>query len=242
MSERFFVEVPIRGMSATLTGQEATHLRKVLRARVGDAIRLFDGHGHEFAARVSYLDRHAIGCDILEVLTVDSELPRRLELGVALPRGDRQRVLVEKLTELGVTRLTPLLSERSVAQPDEQTVDRLRRGVIEASKQCGRNRLMEIGDPVPMREWLAVADASWRLIAHPGPVQGGVVSPLDFANQVVDRDVRLAIGPEGGFTDDEVRAAQDCGWARISLGPRILRVETAATALAALATAGAKKP
>src|SRR5687768_11687842 len=143
MSERFYSSQRITGDRATLDGPEAHHLLHVMRARVGDKVTLFDDSGAEFEATVESLGRSDAAVRILERREVDRDLPARLVVGVALPKGDRQRWLVEKLTELGVTELVPLATERGVAQPTASALDRLRRGVVEAAKQCGRNRLMQ---------------------------------------------------------------------------------------------------
>ena len=146
---------------------------------------------------------------------------------MALPKGDRQKWLVEKATELGVARLVPLVTERGVAQPGESTLQRLRRAVIEASKQCGRNRLMEIAAPQAWHEFLAGhRDVPRRLVAQPG----ATARPMF---QTCEQTV-AAVGPEGGLTDDELARAVAQGWQPIGLGPRTLRVETAALALAAI--------
>jgi 16S rRNA (uracil1498-N3)-methyltransferase len=150
-------------------------------------------------------------------------------VGVALPKGDRQRWLVEKLTELGVTELVPLATERGVAQPTTSALDRLRRGVVEACKQCGRNRLMQIAEPSAWDEWVR-REAPRQLLAHPG---GMLLSQIDLRAAV---GAQIAIGPEGGLTDAEVAAAIAAGWLSVDLGPRILRVETAAVALTAAVT------
>jgi 16S rRNA (uracil1498-N3)-methyltransferase len=129
---------------------------------------------------------------------------------------------VEKLTELGVAELHLLETTRTVVHPGESKVDKLNRYVIEASKQCGRNRLMRIVGPRPWAEVLR--DPQFppsRWIAHPGA-----------ASVLPSGDYAYAIGPEGGFTQAEVAAALDSGWQGIGLGPRILRIETAALALA----------
>src|SRR6478672_6735494 len=147
MSDRFYVEQPILGPTAELAGDEARHLATVMRLSVGHEITLFDGGGNEFIARIAKVTKQSVHCDILERREISRELPFSLSLAVALPKGDRQKWLVEKTTELGVTRLIPLITERGVAQPVEGAIQRLRRGVIEASKQCGRNRLMEIAEP-----------------------------------------------------------------------------------------------
>jgi 16S rRNA (uracil1498-N3)-methyltransferase len=233
MSERFFSSNPITAERITLDGPEAHHLLHVMRATPCERVILFDGTGAEFIAIVEQLKRSEVELRITERCTVDRELPFPLTVGVALPKGDRQKWLVEKLTELGVTTLVPLITERSVAQPSIGALDRLRRAVIEAAKQCGRNRLMEISPPQRWEAWLN--DDCWlpnntqlsRLLAHPKGL------PLTELPPIQNAPVQLAIGPEGGFTDAEVSAAVSAGWQTVSLGPRILRVETAAIALAA---------
>jgi 16S rRNA (uracil1498-N3)-methyltransferase len=133
--------------------------------------------------------------------------------------------LVEKLVELGVSSLIPLTTQRGVAQFSEGAAQRLRRYVIEASKQCGRNRLMEIAEPQGCEELFQKQDEASRLVAHP--------SGRSLRDTQIKSPCLIAVGPEGGFTDEELAAAGTSGWAMVDLGPRILRVETAAIALAA---------
>ena len=224
MSERFFVETPIVGDRATLVGTEAHHLAHVMRAERGAEVTLFDGGGGEFAARVLKVGRSAVDLEVLERHEVDRELPISITLGVALPKGDRQKWLVEKATELGVTRLVPLKTARGVAQPVEQALERLRRSVIEASKQCGRNRLLELAEPMRLADYVAAAPADGvRWMAHPSGSKQ--LAPAGSA------PVWLAVGPEGGFTDAEVAESMAAGWQAVGLGRRILRVATAALAL-----------
>lgn len=248
MSERFFSSEPITGERVALAGPEAHHLLHVMRAAVGTAVTLFDGSGAEFAGVVESVRRAEAVVRIVERHEINRELPFELTVGVALPKGDRQKWLVEKLTELGVATLVPLITERGVAQPTASTAERLQRSVIEAAKQCGRNRLMEIAEPAAWGEWvggdvgfkisdLRFADqgagagsnaAIERILAQPDGVPIGELKLQRNAAVVV------AVGPEGGFTDDEVSAASEAGWRKVSLGARILRVETAAIALAAV--------
>src|SRR4029079_19072788 len=155
MSERFFSPHPISAGGMMLDGPEAHHLLHVMRASVGDEVTLFDGSGAEFKATVVTLRRTDAELRIVERNEIDRELPFALVAGVALPKGDRQKWLVEKLTELGVTTLVPLITERSVAQPNESALERLARSVIEAAKQCGRNRLMAISQPQSWDDWIA---------------------------------------------------------------------------------------
>src|SRR5688500_2920803 len=132
MSERFFSNQPISGDRAELTGDEARHLTSVMRAKIGDEVVLFDGSGEEFSATVTTIRKNAVELAIAERREISRELPFSLTLAVALPKGDRQKWLVEKATELGVTRIVPLSTERGVAQPVDSALDRLRRSVIEA--------------------------------------------------------------------------------------------------------------
>ncbi|MGO8688567.1 MAG: 16S rRNA (uracil(1498)-N(3))-methyltransferase [Thermoguttaceae bacterium] len=229
MSQRYFVETPITADRAVLSGPEAHHLIHVMRLPAGATVTLFDGSGCEFAARIEHVRHAEVELGILARAEVDRELPRRLVLGVALPKGDRQKWLVEKAVELGLGRLVPLETARSVARPTGQALARLRRTVIEASKQCGRNRLLEIALPQCWAEFVAAADGnSLRLFAHPHADKKSTGLRASGAGGVM-----LAVGPEGGFTDEEAAQAVAAGWQQVDLGPRILRVETAALALVA---------
>jgi 16S rRNA (uracil1498-N3)-methyltransferase len=233
MPDRYFVDAPIGGEHARLEGPEAHHLAHVMRGKIGDEVTLFDGSGAQFGARVEHIGRSSVDLAVISRQDVNRELSRRVTLAVSLPKGDRQRWLVEKATELGVARLVPLLTARGVAQPGDAALVRLRRAVIEASKQCGRNRLMEIASPIAWREFVAGAPANAvRWIAHPISSGSGCNRPTLSASS---SDLWCAVGPEGGFADDEVAAALNAGWQSVDLGDRILRVETAAIALAAWA-------
>jgi 16S rRNA (uracil1498-N3)-methyltransferase len=238
MLPRLFCEQPVASPRITLSGPEAHHLLHVLRAVPGDEVTLFDGTGPEWTARVSQCGRHEVSLEVLVRHQVDRELQQSLTLAVALPKGERQRFLVEKAVELGVQRLLPLHTQRGVAQPTDSALQRLRRAVVEASKQCGRNRLMEIGTPLA---WpaacvaLAQQPESRCLMAHPA-ARCPHARPLAEAIAALPPRCRIAaaVGPEGGFTDEEVSAARTAGWQLVDLGPRVLRVETAALALAAV--------
>ena len=236
MSDRFFASSPVEQNVATLTGPEAHHLAHVMCAQVGQHVTLFDGTGSEFVAEIQAIKKSGVELRIVERRQINRESPVKLTLAVALPKGDRQRRLIEKAVELGVANLIPLQTQRGVAQPSNSALDRLRRAVVEASKQCGRNRLMEISHAQTWMELIsAPRPGELRLLAHPGGTPLRQVWQSDFTTQHADGIV-AAIGPEGGFTPEEVTAATTAGWQLLDLGPRILRVETAAVALAAWAT------
>lgn len=238
MAGRYFVEPPVEGARVILGGPEAHHLIHVMRARPGRRVVLFDGSGAEFPSQVeTIMGRDRVELAVLAREEVDRELPFGLTLGVALPKGDRRRWLVEKAVELGVRTLVPLITGRSATQPAANPLRRFRRHVIEASKQCGRNRLMEIAVPTRWPDFVANGeDSGCRLLAHPAsrtpdacPLPAG---PLPEA--ALSGDVHLAVGPEGGFTAEEYALAVSGGWQPVDLGPRILRTETAAVFLAVL--------
>jgi 16S rRNA (uracil1498-N3)-methyltransferase len=255
MADRYFVPAPIDTDHVTLDGAEAHHLIHVMRAKPGLRVTLFDGSGVEFAAVVEQLGRDQVDLAVTAREEADRELPFLLTLGVALPKGERQKWLVEKATELGVGRIVPLRCERGVAQPVQQALERLRRTVVEASKQCGRNRLMEIAEPQNWDDFVeSTQGVPYRLLAHPVEEQKDALAtrrepqaaqptepsaPADAPSEVADAsptpldEIVVAIGPEGGFAADEIALAGRGGWQRLDLGPRILRVETAVVFVAA---------
>jgi 16S rRNA (uracil1498-N3)-methyltransferase len=226
MAERFYVNCELRPGLVIIEGAEAHHLAVVCRLRPGAAVCLFNGDGHQYPACIEKISRREVALEVLAVESPVRELPFRLDVAAPLPRGDRAQFLLEKLTELGVTSFTPLRTARSVVHPRETKLDKLQRYVIEASKQCGRNVLLEVR---PLIEWPAFCSAAdlppRRVLAHPG---GEKRCQEPFVDTVA------AVGPEGGFTEDEVALAKAAGWRMLDLGPRILRVETAAIALAVI--------
>jgi 16S rRNA U1498 N3-methylase RsmE len=149
--------MPPRDGRAVLVGDEARHLARVMRCTVGDEVVVFDGSGTSWRARVASIGRDEVGLDLGEAVTGPRPARVPLTLAVALPKGERQKWLVEKLTELGVERLVPLSTTRGVAEATPAAVERLSRGVIEACKQCGRDALMQIGGPKGVAE--VVGDA-----------------------------------------------------------------------------------
>ena len=231
MLRRFYSERPVASDTVTIDGDEAQHILNVNRMVVGDELMLFDGSGKEFRAKINFAEKKRLDVEILEALDISRESPVNLTLAVALPKGDRQKMLVEKLVEVGVSRLIPLHCQRSVAKANPKATERLRRRVIEASKQCGRNLLMQIDEAQAFGELVGGFDTSCtRLIAHPHDCK-----PLHECEiQHATRPAIVAIGPEGGFANHEVKLATDAGWQPVSFAPSVMRVETAALVAAAL--------
>jgi len=228
MADRFYTPEPLEPGEFVLSGTEAHHILAVRRFATGEAITLFNGDGHDYPGVIVAATKKAITFAIQPAIAADRELPFPLIVASALPKGDRADFLIEKLTELGVSLFVPLITERSVVIPKASVVDKFNRAVIEASKQCGRNRLMAIDSPVKWSVWYRRPDLPGsRYILD--VAAGKVVLPEGRGEPVT-----VAIGPEGGFTSEEVDGAVEGGWTVVSLGPRVLRVETAAIAAAAL--------
>jgi 16S rRNA (uracil1498-N3)-methyltransferase len=231
MSHRAYLPYPIVLGDVQVRGPEAHHLAHVCRIQPGESVVLFNGDGSEYRGQVFKVGRNSIDVRVDSVATPPREPAWRVEVAAPLPKGDRGKFLIEKLTELGVSTYVPLRTERSVVHPTETHCGRLKRQVIEASKQCGRNILMEVRELVSWVQYLSTPGLpDCRVLGHPGG-QDVLALPSDRG------DIAIAVGPEGGFSDTEITCASEAGWRVVGLGPRLLRVETAAMVLAAWATA-----
>ncbi len=233
----FYCEsIPPAGETARLRGDEAHHAIAARRLKRGDVLQLFDGHGN--LARAQYQESGGSRREVELILTIKERqqvAPAKptIHLACALPKGDRAAVLLDMATQLGMSSFTPLRCERSVVDPSENALQRLRRICLEACKQSRRAYIPEIRTPRTIEEVVARGSAIW--IAHP---DGEVV------NRVLPKmgeDLTILIGPEGGFTEDEVAQASTHGATRVALGANILRIETAAVSLLGLALLGRPK-
>ena len=230
MNERFYVNAQLSPGPFRLTGEEAHHLAHVRRIRAGEVITLFNGDGLEYPALLISLSKNTVELSIQPGIAHSNELAQPLWLACPVPKGDRAHFLIEKLTELGVTCFIPLHTDRSIIQPRETKVEKWRRYIIEASKQCGRNVLMELQ---PLQSWI---DFTLRmdLIPFTKTLLHPLGQPLSLSH--FSRKPQLvAVGPEGGWTEHELQLASEHGWQIHQLGSRIMRMETAAIAMAAIA-------
>lgn len=220
---RFFLSTGLVEGEVTLDGSEAHHLLNVRRLTTGARVELFDGFGHFATAEIVRTSRREA---ILRVARRQGEIgpAPTLTLAVAFPKPHRARWMVEKLTELGVTKLVPLVTEYAVSSGKPVNPAKLRQFVIDACKQCRRNTLMPIEAPIRLAEFLGRNEASNLLLAdHAG---GTVGDGMEHAT--------VLIGPEGGFSEGEKQAVLDAGAKRVTFASHVLRVETAALAAAVL--------
>jgi 16S rRNA (uracil1498-N3)-methyltransferase len=237
---RVFVEGELQsGSVVELPRETGAHLAKVLRARSGDEVVLFNGDGREFTGAVEKVQGSRVSASIGAARTIDRESPFQLTLVQCVPRGDRMDFIVQKATELGVARIIPVLSQRSVVRLDEgQAASKQlhwRAVTVSACEQCGRNRLPSVAAPQPLLSYLgalAQANESLRLVLEPERArrtERGTQS-IDIASRQSVSLAEIAIGPEGGFAPEELEAFDLSSFARLGLGPRVLRTETAAIA------------
>ncbi|MBI1345229.1 RsmE family RNA methyltransferase [bacterium] len=233
MRPRFWIEPALTSGLHLLPETEAHHARHVLRLAVGDPIEVFDGRGASAEALIAACDKKRVQIDVGTVSTTP-EPATRLTIATAVPKGERMDWLVEKATELGVSRLIPLRTSRSSVDPRDSKLDRLRMQVIAACKQSRRNHLMELEPVVDFAEFLRSQTQPW-FIAHPGgqPLAGVLCDHVPHPQP----ELVMAIGPEGGWTDEEITLAEAAQARRIALGSTILRVETAVLAVAAVVSA-----
>ncbi len=238
-AKRLFVDQPLKpGESLSLDNEAAHYVGRVLRARVGDALALFNGDGYEFSATITALAKRELTLIVLDASLPQTESGLRISLFQALSRNEKMDWVIQKAVELGVERIQPVITERSVMQLDaERVTTRLQhwRGVaIHAAQQCGRCRITEIDPPRKLDEVLAATDRqSLAIVATPQASRS--LANVLREQQGKPQQLSLLIGAEGGFSEQEIDAACGAGFVACSAGPRVLRTETAAIALISIA-------
>jgi 16S rRNA (uracil1498-N3)-methyltransferase len=237
---RVFVEGVLHpGSLVELPRDTGTHLAKVLRARSGDAIVLFNGDGCEFTGVIETVRGARVTASVGAARSIDRESPFQLTLVQCVPRGDRMDFIVQKATELGVARIVPVLSQRSVVRLDESQAASKQAHwhavAVSACEQCGRNRLPSVEPPQPLLRYLgslapADTDRMLRLVLEPERARRTQPGERSVVSGARASAAQIAIGPEGGFAPDELDAFDLSAFSRMALGPRVLRTETAAIA------------
>jgi len=236
MARRRFLVEQIRDNAAELRGEDARHLARVLRAEPGQQYEIADGHG-VYLAEISAVEKERVIFRVVEALET-SPPPVRLTLFAALVKFDRFEWLVEKATELGVASIVPVnaaRSEKGLLEAARKRAERWRRIAHESAQQARRLSAPEIGEPRSLAAGMVAAGLRYFLDEKPGAPPLAAVIPPASERRPSD-SVALLTGPEGGWTDAERAAAIASGWTAVSLGPLILRAETAAIAAAGILT------
>jgi len=217
-----------------LASDKARYLGRVLRLRVGDNLSVFDGEGSEFTATITAVSKANATLRVDEKTNVATESPLRVHLVQGISRGERMDFVVQKATELGVKRITPVLTEFGVVKLNAERAEKRRehwqKVAASACEQSGRARLPLIDTPIPLKNWFGhkPKQVDSEIVLRPDATMplAGIDSPAT--------KVCVLIGPEGGFSDTEFEDAEIAGFRPVSLGPRVLRTETAAIAAIAV--------
>lgn|SRR5579883_58214 len=230
---RVFQSSPLKtGMLLQLTDSAAHHLATVLRAKIGDSVTIFNGEGGEYQSVIKEITKKKVIVETQQFLTIDRESPLDIYLAQGISRGEKMDYTIQKAVELGVKKIFPIITERCNVKLDEERRDKRllhwTSVIISACEQSGRNHVPEILLPQKFENFLKTADADWKFILAPQASKKLSEFPIKKNSRVI-----LLIGPEGGFSDNEIKIATD--FHALNLGPRILRTETAGlTALSAL--------
>ncbi len=233
MTRRFYIEPgTLAADVVSIKGALAHRLTKVLRLHAGDEVRLFDGAGTDVVVRLDDVRERAITCTVLERVPGPLESPTAVHLYQSITKGERFEWLVEKATEIGVARVTPLVTARAVVKTaaEGNRIDRWRRIAVEAAEQCGRSRVPDIDAPMSFAEAVQAAPGivllPYESADHLAPSVATVLN--DRIDELyASAAVSVLIGPEGGYEPEEVERATAAGAAIVTLGERVLRSETA---------------
>ncbi len=241
MTRRRFIADSWTATTATLTGDQAVHLARVLRAAPG---QIFDivSNGFLHRGEITSVSEQKVNFLLHEELTSDAALPVHLLLAVF--KFDHMEWAIEKATELGIARITPVLARRTekhLAQSALKRAERWRRIALEASKQSRRTDVPEIADPLPLKQALEQENSATRILLSETEQATTLTAALQTligttASEGAGQNVAVAIGPEGGWTAEEMSLFNQHAWQPVTLGPRILRAETAAIAAIAIAS------
>jgi len=238
---RFFVAPEqVKDGKITITGTDVVHIVKVLRLRAGDLITVLNGRGKIYEAMLEEISRDEVTCAVLREETVVDEPGLKLTLVQGLPKGDKMDFIIQKATELGVSRIIPLACERAVVKltgdKQQRRHDRWQRIALEAAKQSRRPDVPEIAALATWEDVLAgISENTMALIPWEMEKTTSLKKALiDYEKSGSLNELYIFIGPEGGFTAAEVSMACSHGVKPVTLGPRILRTETAGLAVMAM--------
>jgi len=235
---RFHVDIPlVVGEPTTLSRAATRHALRALRLRQGEMLTLFNGHGGEYLAQLVQAREPQAEVQVVRFDEREAELTWPITVAQGLSSGDRMDWTVEKVVELGAAAIAPLGMARSVVRlSGERAASRRNHWqalAVAASEQCGRNRIATVEPVLPLAEWLrALPEATLRLVLAPGGASMATIRRPPAGRRIV-----VLVGPEGGFTPEELQAIDEAGFRATSLGPRVLRTETAGAVAIAMLSA-----
>ena len=217
------------GLEVTLDDMASKHLGTVLRLTPGDPVTLFNGQGGEFAAAIMGSDKKKVTVLIGDYLEINRESPLLIHLGIGISRGDRMDWVIQKATEVGVTEITPLITQRTEVKLVENRIQNKlfhwQKICISACEQSYRTKIPQIHLPIKMNQWIADDKSEKKLVLH----HRGE-NTLSAIKEEKISSISLLVGPEGGLTEEEIQASTHKNFEQLTLGPRVLRTETAPVA------------
>lgn len=230
---RFYCPQPLSAGATVELPEAVAHHVHVLRLQEGDAITLFNGEGGQFLARVASVGKKRASAAVFAFDPQEAELPYTVNLAQALPEASKMDWIVEKAVELGVAGIVPLAASRCVVrlsgEREEKKLAHWQGVIVAASQQCGRNRLARLDGVNQFSDWIAQHDLHRRVLLSPRASE----SLSQWARHQPPQALTLLVGPEGGYTEQEEDAAIARGAIALSIGPRVLRTETAGIAAVA---------
>lgn len=234
---RFFVDDPgaFSDRSVVITGEDVNHVKNVLRLKENDELIVSDGRGRDYHCRISGITNEEVVADICDICDNFSELSTEITLFQGFPKGDKMELIIQKTVELGVTRIVPVMTKRTVVKLDDKKAkkktERYNMIAESAAKQSGRGMIPEVTMPISFAEAVSMAEKLDMNIIPYEEAEGVEYSRNIIKSIKGKKSLGIFIGPEGGFAREEVEKALDAGASAITLGHRILRTETAGMAV-----------
>ena len=226
MANFYITKEMINGSFATITGEEAKHIGKVLRMKKGDSVTLCDGEGTFYDARLTSFDEKSVTAEILSSRCAETEPKVKVTLYQGIPKNPKLETIIQKATEVGIVKIVPVDTNRAVAKIDKkEKLERLRKIALEASKQSKRGIVPKVGNVLSFKDAVKEAkEAELSLIPYEEEEENSIKKALSGTSA---KTISVMIGPEGGFDKEEIEFAKSMGVIPVTLGKRILRTETA---------------
>ncbi|OSB10120.1 16S rRNA (uracil(1498)-N(3))-methyltransferase [Paraclostridium bifermentans] len=230
--DRFFVgknNINLENKTCIIEGEDVKHISKVLRCRIGEELEICDNDNNEYICEITNIDKSQVELNIVEVVDIKRESDLKIKVYQGLPKGPKMEMILQKLTEVGVDEIILVQTKRTVVKVDDKKedkkIERWERIIYEAAKQSKRGKIPKLRGVLSFKEALADMKENDFNIA---PYENERTKSIKQAIKGVDiRNIGVFVGPEGGFEDTEIKAIEEIGGQSVSLGPRILRTETA---------------
>ncbi len=230
--DRFFVgkkNINLENKTCIIEGEDVKHISKVLRCRIGEELEICDNDNNEYICEITNIDKSQVELDIVEVVDIKRESDLKIKVYQGLPKGPKMEMILQKLTEVGVDEIILVQTKRTVVKVDDKKedkkIERWERIIYEAAKQSKRGKIPKLRGVLSFKEALADMKENDFNIA---PYENERTKSIKQAIKGVDiKNIGIFVGPEGGFEDTEIKAIEEIGGQSVSLGPRILRTETA---------------